>query len=85
MGYQEQLRLCGGMGWIAPALSLSSNRLRLWNRLCEMHPNRLTKQIIEWDWLKKYNNWSENILYLLNKLDMAVLFYNQNYCDISET
>ena len=41
-----------------------------------MHPDRLTKQIFEWDWLKKYNNWSENILYLLNKLDMAVLFYN---------
>ena len=82
MGYQEQLRLRGGMGWIAPALSLSLNRLRLWNKLGEMHPDRLTKQIFEWDWLKKYNNWSENILYLLNKLDMAVLFYNQNYCDI---
>ena len=29
--------------------------------------------------------WSEDILHLLNKLDMADLFYNQNYCDLEET
>ena len=50
-----------------------------------MHPDRLTKRIFEWDWLKKNNNWSEDILYLLNKLDMADLFYEQNYCDLKET
>ena len=50
-----------------------------------MHPDRLTKRIFEWDWLKKNNNWSEDILYLLNKLDMANLFYEQNYCDLKET
>ena len=55
------------------------------DRLCAIHPDRLTKQIFEWDWLKKDNNWSEDILYLLNKLDMAELFYNQNYCDLKET
>ena len=48
--------MCGDMGWIAPAYSLSLNRLRLWNKLCAMHPDRLTKQIFEWDWLKKNNN-----------------------------
>ena len=77
--------MCGDMGWIAPAYSLSLNRLRLWNKLCAMHPDRLTKRIFEWDWLKKNNNWSEDILHLLNKLDMADLFYNQNYCDLKET
>ena len=49
-----------------------------------MHPDRLTKRIFEWDWRNK-NNWSEDILYLLNKLDMADLFYEQNYCDLKET
>ena len=49
-----------------------------------MHPYRLTKRIFEWDWLKKNNNWSEDILHLLNKLDMADLFYNQNYCDLKK-
>ena len=29
--------MCGDMGWIAPAYSISLNRLRLWNRLCVMH------------------------------------------------
>ena len=50
--------MCGGMGWIAPAYSISLNRLRLWNRLCAMHPDRLRKRIFEWDWLKKNNNYS---------------------------
>ena len=50
-----------------------------------MHPDRLTKRIFEWDWLKKNNNWSVDILYLLNKLDMADLFYEQNYCVLKET
>ena len=73
--------MCGDMGWIAPAYSLSLNRLRLWNRLCAMHPDRLTKRIFEWDWLKKNHNWSEDISHLLNKLDMADLFYNRTTCD----
>ena len=64
--------MCGDMGWIAPAYSLSLNRLRLWNKLCAMHPDRLTKRIFEWDWLKKNSNWSEDILHLINKLDMAI-------------
>ena len=49
-----------------------------------MHQDRLTKQIYEWNWLKKDNNWSEDILYLLIKIDMADLFYNRNYCDLKE-
>ena len=74
--------MCGDMAWIEPVYSISSNRLRLWNRFCAMHPDRLTKRIFEWDWPNKNNNWPEAILYLLNKLDMADLFHEQNYCDL---
>ena len=71
------------------------HRLRRWPNIIQhwfkviqcsiLHPDRLTKRIFEWDWLKKNNNWSEDILYLANKLDMADLFYEQNYCDLKET
>ena len=50
-----------------------------------MYWDRLTKRIFEGDWLKNDNSWSEAILYLLNKLDMADLFHNQNYCELKET
>ena len=50
-----------------------------------MHPDGRTKRIFELDWLKKDNKLSEDIFYLLNKLDMADLIYNQYYCDLKET
>ena len=32
--------------------------------------------------LQRNNTWSEDFIYLLNNLDMADLFYEQNYCDL---
>ena len=67
--------MSGEMGWIAPTYSLSLNRLRLWECFMCYAPRSTHKtNIFEWDWLKKDNHWSEDCLYLLNKLDMADLF-----------
>ena len=46
-----------------------------------MHPDRLAKCVFEWDWLKRNNNWSSELLLLFNKLEMSDAFYNQSYCD----
>ena len=71
----------GDMGWITPKYNIYLNKIRLWNRFSSMHPDRLAKCVFEWDWLKRNNNWSSELLLLFKKLEMSDAFYNQSYCD----
>ena len=50
--------LHGDRGWLTPGYNIYLHKARLWNKLTSMHPDRLIKNIFEWDWLKRYNNWS---------------------------
>lgn len=47
-----------------------------------MHTDRLTKRIFEWDWLKRRNNWSDDLFKIFEKLNLTDIFYNQNCCDV---
>ena len=70
------------MGWITPGYNIHLHKVRLWNKLTSMHPDRLTKNIFEWDWLKRYNNWSSALCTMFNKIDMSNVFYNKGVCNI---
>ena len=70
------------MVWIPPKLSRMINKLRFWNRVVKMHPDRLTRNIFQWDWFLRNNNWSLeicNLFKLMNIVDN--IFYNRNVCD----
>ena len=49
-----------------------------------MHPDRFIKNIFEWDWLKRYNNWSSELCTMFNKIDMSNVFHNQGVCNIKD-
>ena len=49
-----------------------------------MHPDRLIKNIFEWDWLKRYNNWSSELCTMFNTIDMSNVFYNKGVCNIKD-
>ena len=72
------------MGWLTPCYNIYLHKVRLWNKLTSMHLDRLIKNIFEWDWLKRYNNWSSELCTMLNKIDMSNVFYNQGVCNIKD-
>ena len=54
------------MGWLTPGYNIYLHKVRLWNKLTSMHPDRFIKNIFEWDWLKRYNNWSSELCTMFN-------------------
>ena len=71
----------GDMEWIPPKFSRMINKLRFWNRVVSMHPDRLTRQVFEWDWLSRNNNWSMEMYSVFKMLDMETNFNQLNVCD----
>ena len=76
--------LHGDMGWLTPGYNIYLHKVRLWNKRTSKHPYRVIKNIFEWDWLKRYNNWSSELCTMFNKLDMSNVFYNQGVCNIKD-
>ena len=76
--------LHGNMSWLTPGYNIYLHKVRLWNKLTSMHPNRLIKTIFEWDWLKRYTNWSSELCTMFNEIDMSNVFYNQGVCNIKD-
>ena len=72
------------MGWLIPGYNIYLHKVRLWNKLTSMHPDRLTKNIFERDWLKRYNNWSSELCTMFDKIDMSNVIYNQGVCSIKD-
>ena len=46
-----------------------------------MKPDRLTRNIFEWDWLLRNNNWSFEMCNLFKLMNIDKVFYNRNVCD----
>ena len=76
--------LHGDKGWLTPGYNIYLHKVRLWNKLTSMHPYRLIKNIFEWDWLTRYNNWSSELCTMFNKIDMFNEFYIQGVCNIKD-
>ena len=66
-----KLAILGEMGWKTPYFRQHLNMIRLWNRLCRMSNDRLTKQVFLYDYSLCKSNWSsevKSILYKINQL-----------------
>ena len=70
-------------GWVNSKFRRQINIVRLWNRLCTMEKNRLTKKIFRWDKQKNHENWSSDLSGLLENLGYDnEYFENESLCDI---
>ena len=59
------LALLGKMGWVLPQYKRFIKMVLLWNRLCKMPNNRVTKQLFLYDYERSRYNWSDEIKKLL--------------------
>ena len=70
------------MGWISSQTRRHINMLRLWNRLVEMSPERLTRKIFEWD--RGERGWCKNIREIMSLIDCADAFNLYSSIDLCE-
>ena len=70
------------MGWLLPRYRRYLAIVRLWNHLIRMDSQRLTKQIFEWDYTMKDNNWSSDIESIFDLLGLQHIFEDRVECDL---
>ena len=75
--------ITGDMGWIQPMFSRYLCMIRFWNRLIEMHDDRLTKKVFLYDYEKCCKNWNSEIKDIFVKLDMENIFNERIVCDLN--
>ena len=51
---------------------------RYWNRIIKMDPNRITKTVFTWDFVKRRSvgSWNSDILKLFSSLNMGNIYHN---------
>ena len=76
--------LLGDLGWVSAKTRHKLHILKLWNRLCEMPVNRLTKKVFSWDLLysTRRGTWSHAVKNVLREAGHEELFDNRYPCDI---
>lgn len=77
------LALQGDIGWYPCTLLRRLDMLRMWNRLCTMPDDRLTKLIFLWDYNICRNNWSSEVSQIFDSLHMPDVFVERTECDLS--
>ena len=76
-----EAEMIGEWGCIRPCLERYVCILRLWNRLIDMHDDRITKAIFRWA-LNAQNVWATVIRQIFNSLDLDANFDSLLPCDI---
>lgn len=75
--------LHGEMGWYDCEVDVKLEMIRLWNRLVQMEPHRITQKIFLVDFRYKYNNWCNNVYSVLHSIDMVENFDSMIVCNLS--
>ena len=68
----------GESGWLNPKLRRQLEIIRLWNRLVIMDDDRLTKKVFLWDKSICNNNWTNDIVTIINRLDLSHTSFERN-------
>ena len=70
------------MGWVSSRTRRHIEILRLWNRLVNMEPTRLTKQIFMWD--KGFGRgWCKNVRDIMSEIDCTEHFTHNVAVDLA--
>ena len=72
----------GELGWWDCESEVKIEMTRLWNRLVKMDGSRLTKKIFLYDYQTRHNNWSKNMSYWLQSIDMSEEFEELKMCNL---
>lgn len=77
--------LLGEMGWMSARNRHNELILKLWNRLCKLPNDRLTKQVFQWDLLhcNRRGAWSYNAKHLIHDMGCPELFMNTSPCNMT--
>ena len=58
--FAPNLAINGDMGWVSSGNRRNIEMFRYWNRIIKMDPNRITKKVFTWDFVKRRSVWSWN-------------------------
>ena len=71
------------IGWTSSHIRRKIEMLRLWNRMVKLDNNRVTKQIFEWDYSLKRNNWCSKVRNILESIGMENAFLNKECVNLN--
>lgn len=74
--------LYGECSWLLCKYRQWGNMIRYWNRLVKLDDNRLTKKIFQYDVANCGENWSGDILKIVNELNLGINIYNYELCNM---
>ena len=77
--------LLGELGWSSAKTRHKILILKLWNRLCDMSPERLTHKIFQWDLThsNRRGTWSYNVKQLLFEIECNDSYHSATPCDMN--
>ena len=64
--FSPNAMLQGDTGWIPSHITIKTNMIKLWNRICSLDNCRLPKVILNWEVKNGMNNWSHEIHEILD-------------------
>ena len=73
----------GDLGWLSARLRRFKTILSFWNKLIKMDDTRLTKHVFNYDHNKCLRNWSSDIKYVCNLLNINDVYDRKLCCDMS--
>ena len=59
--FSQNATLHGDTGWIPSHITIKTNMIKLWNRICRLDNCRLLKVILNWEVKNGMNNWSHEL------------------------
>ena len=76
--FAPNLAINGDMGWVSSGNRRNIEMFRYWNRIIKMDPNRITKKLFTWDFVKRRSvgSWNSDILKLFSSLNMGNIYHN---------
>ena len=77
--------LLGDLGWVSARTRHNMLILKLWNRLCEMSSNRITRKVFNWDLLygSRRGTWSYQAKNILQDIGCSELYNNVSPCNMN--
>ena len=76
--FAPNLAINGDMSWVSSGNRRNIEMFRYWNRIIKMDPNRITKKVFTWDFVKRRSvgSWNSDILKLFSSLNMGNIYHN---------
>lgn len=82
--YAPNMAIQGDMGWTHSSVRRRVNMVRLWNKLINLDPERLTKKIFLWDYNHNGKGWAGDMKDLYNDFGLLNVFEELSECSTEQ-